>query len=418
MSESTVFKTGSSVAIDKCQVCGSQNLKLILFLGYLPPVNEFKTVGSKIEEQPSYPANVVMCQDCKLMQLGCIVDAKILFPSSYPYTSSTTKILRDNFAELYSEMSKLFQLKKDDLVIDVGSNDGNLLTNFKDNHKVLGITPEEIGKLAIEKGIPTIIDYFTSDVVDKVIKEYGHARVVTATNVFAHIEHINNVVQNVKKLLTDDGIFACEVTYVKSTLEKLQYDTVYHEHLLYYSLYSLKSLLDRHGLEVIYAKQIPTHGGSLRIYASHKGKYPVNSNVEQVLESEKEIALNPERLDKFKEEVMLSKLELYKLIEEIKKKGQKIIGISAPSRASTLINYVGLDEDIISYIVETPGSHKIGKYIPGTLIPVVNEEIMYKEQPEYALLFSWHIADELIPKIKAKGYNGKFIVPLPVPKII
>jgi hypothetical protein len=176
--------------------------------------------------------------------------------------------------------------------------------------------------------------------------------------------------------------------------------------------------LDRHGLEVIYAKQIPTHGGSLRIYASRKGKYPVNSNVEQVLESEKEIALNPERLDKFKEEVMLSKLELYKLIEEIKKKGQKIIGISAPSRASTLINYVGLDEDIISYIVETPGSHKIGKYIPGTLIPVVNEEIMYKEQPEYALLFSWHIADELIPKIKAKGYNGKFIVPLPVPKII
>src|SRR3990167_7230361 len=167
------FNTGSSVVVEQCQVCDNPQLEPVLFLGYLPPVNTMHPIGQKPHEQPSYPAQLLYCTRCHLVQLGLIVDPKILFPPEYPYTSSTTKILRDNFAELYQECRTIAKLGKDDLIVDIGSNDGNLLSNFKDSHRVLGITPEEIGKIAIERGIPTVISYFKKDIVEKVKKEYG-----------------------------------------------------------------------------------------------------------------------------------------------------------------------------------------------------------------------------------------------------
>src|SRR3989344_720575 len=189
------FQTGSSIVVEQCQICEYQKLEQILFLGYLPPVNAVHAIGKKAKEQPGYPAELLYCARCHLVQLGLIVDPKILFPPEYPYTSSTTKILRENFAELYNECKTIVDLNKEDLIIDIGSNDGNLLSNFKDNHKVLGITPEEIGRIAIERGIPTIIDYFQKDVFEKIKKEYGKAKIITATNVFAHIENINEIVE-------------------------------------------------------------------------------------------------------------------------------------------------------------------------------------------------------------------------------
>jgi hypothetical protein len=412
------FKTGSSIVVEKCQVCDNPDLEPILFLGYLPPVNKMHDIGERPHEQSSYPAQMLHCSRCHLVQLGLIVDPKILFPSSYPYTSSTTKILRDNFAEMYRECMTLVNLKKDDLVIDIGSNDGNLLNNFKDNHRVLGITPEEIGKIAIERGIPTIIDYFTMDMALKVRSEHGMAKVITATNVFAHIENINEIVESILELLAEDGVFISESHYLLSLIETLQYDTIYHEHLRYYSLHSLKFLLEMHGLEILHAKKIPTHGGSIRVYAARKGKYPVKNTVAALLQEEKNTILNVKSLLEFKKKVVISKLELHALLLDIKRKGHRIYGIGAPSRASTLINYVGIDDGIVDYVLEIKGSHKIGKYIPGTLIPVVEESRLFEDQPEYALLFSWHIADELAPKLREKGFEGKFIVPLPSPHIL
>ena len=249
----SAFQTGSSVVVEKCQVCDNPELEPILFLGYLPPVNKMHPVGQKPHEQMSYPAQLLYCPKCHLVQLGLIVDPKILFPPEYPYTSSTTKILIDNFAELYKECKTIAKLDKDDLVVDIGSNDGNLLSNFKDNHKVLGITPEEIGKIAIEKGIPTILDYFKKEVVEKIKKEYGKAKIITATNVFAHIENVNEIVELILDLLVEDGVFISESHYLLSLIETLQYDTIYHEHLRYYSLHSIKYLLEKHGLEIIMA---------------------------------------------------------------------------------------------------------------------------------------------------------------------
>ena len=414
----TTFDTGSSTVVELCQVCSSPHLEPILFLGYLPPVNKMNPVGEKPHEQPSYPAQLLYCTDCHLVQLGLVVDAKILFPPEYPYTSSTTKILRDNFAELYQECSKVLDLNESDLVVDIGSNDGNLLNNFKDKHKVLGVTPEEIGNIAIERGIPTIIDYFKSNVVSDILEKHGKAKIVTATNVFAHIENVNDVLDNIIKLLSSDGVFISESHYLLPLIETLQYDTIYHEHLRYYSLHSLRYLMEKHGLEIFRAKRIPTHGGSIRVYAASKGTYPLDSSVEQLLEGEKDIVIGKENLEEFGRKTVLSKLKLHALLKDIRSADKRIYGISAPSRASTLINYTAIDDGIIDCVLEIDGSHKIGKYMPGTLIPVEEESKLYADQPEYALIFSWHIADELIPKITKKGFKGKFIVPLPEPKIV
>lgn len=412
------FKTGTSVVVTHCQICDNDKLEPILFLGYLPPVNTMRQVGEKPKEENSYPAQLLYCPRCHLTQLGLIVDPRILFPPEYPYTSSTTKILRENFAELYQECKTLVDLKPTDLIVDIGSNDGNLLSNFKDNHNVCGVTPEEIGKIAIERGIPTIIDYFSHKVVEKILSEKGKAKVITATNVFAHIEDINEIVKCILSLLSEDGVFISESHYLLPLIETLQYDTIYHEHLRYYSLHSLQYLLKMHGLEIFQAKRIPTHGGSIRVYAARAGKYPVKATVHKILEEENPVVLSKESLLKFKEKVVISKLELNSLLRDIKKRKEKIYGISAPSRASTLINYVGIDDGILDCVVEIKGSHKIGKYMPGTLIPVLEESELYRNQPDYALLLSWHIADELIPKLKEKGFKGKFIIPLPIPKVI
>lgn len=414
----SAFRTGTSVVVERCQVCDFSGLEPILFLGYLPPVNTMRIIGERPHEQSSYPAQLLYCPQCHLVQLGLIVDAAVLFPPSYPYTSSTTRILRENFAELYAECLTVVPLSTDDLIVDIGSNDGNLLSNFSQNHKVLGVTPEEIGKIAVERGIPTIMDYFTGGTVKKILSEHGKAQVVTATNVFAHIENINEIVENILQLLQDNGVFISESHYLLPLIETLQYDTIYHEHLRYYSLHSLQYLLGRHGLEIIHAKRIPTHGGSIRVYAARRGTYPVRASVAQLLNEESPVVLDRENLLKFRDDVILSKLQLMAMINEIKKQGERIYGISAPSRASTLINYVGIDDGILDCVVEIKGSHKIGKYIPGTLIPVEEESILFEKQPGYALLLSWHIADELIPKLREKGFKGKFIVPLPAPKTI
>lgn len=412
------FGTGSSVVVEACQICNSRNLKSVLFLGYLPPVNTMPEIGTSPCEQPSYPAQWLYCPRCHLVQLGLIVDPKILFPPEYPYTSSTTKVLRENFSKLFDESKKLLNLKSSDLVVDIGSNDGNLLSNFKNTCRVLGVTPEEIGKLAREKGIDTIIDFFTSDVVKKIIKDKGRAKVITATNVFAHMENIHQVLSNIKKLLKTNGVFISESHYLYSLIKTLQYDTIYHEHMRYYSLASLKFLLEMHGLEVFHAKKIPSHGGSIRVYAARQGQWPIQKSVRQMLAMEKSTVTSLKSFGNFRRRVILSKLALHSLLYRIKASGKRIYGIGAPSRGSTLVKYVGLDDGILDCVVEIKGSQKIGKYVPGTVIPVLDESKLYKDQPEYAMLLSWHIADELAPKLKQKGFRGKFIVPLPAPRII
>jgi hypothetical protein len=411
--------TGASVAVECCQICGHAPLSAVLSLGYMPPVNQMVPIGTVAHQQPWFPTNLLHCTSCDLVQLGLAVDPVIIFPPEYPYTSGTTRLLRDNFADLHREAAAMLGLGNDDLVVDIGSNDGTLLSNFKaGGHRVLGIEPTDVGDIANSRGIPTIKRYFGVEAAREVTREHGPARVVTAANCFAHIEDVHAIVDGIVEMLGLDGVFISESHYLIGLLDTLQYDTIYHEHLRYYSVASLKHLLEMHDLEMFHARPIPSHGGSIRVYAARRGAYTVQDSVRRMLAAEPRGDALAKRLAAFRHDVMMSKLRLMAMLGELKGNGARIAGISAPSRASTLVNYVGLDEAIIDYVCEVPGSLKIGKYMPGTEIPVVDETRLFADQPDAAVIFSWHIADELAPKLKSKGFRGKLITPLPTPRFL
>ena len=418
MTTQATLKTGASRVVERCQACDAPRLDPVLFLGYLPPVNVMATIGEPLREQAAYPAQLLRCAACRLVQLGLIVDPELIFPPDYAYTSGTTRILRENFAELARECRAFIGLQPGDLVVDIGANDGTLLSNFMDAQRVLGIEPTGAGRLAVERGIPILPAFFTTEAAQEVRVAQGPAKLVTATNVFAHIENVHEVIEGVLTLLDPLGVFVSESHYLLSLVETLQYDTIYHEHLRYYSLESLQMLFKAHGLEVLHAVRIPTHGGSIRVYAARAGSAPAQESVAALLEQERRGGLGDEALRAFRDRVALSKLELLALLRDIRSRGQRVYGIGAPSRASTLINYVGLDDGTLECVLEISGSRKIGKYMPGTVIPVLEESRLWAEPPDYALLLSWHLADELIPKLRQRGFRGDFIVPLPVPRIV
>ena len=411
--------TGGSVPVECCQICGSNRLDAVMSLGYMPPVNQMVPIGQVPRQQPWFPTDLLHCRNCDLVQLGLAVDPVIIFPPEYPYTSGTTKLLRENFADLQRESTAMLGLTEKDLVVDIGSNDGTLISNFqKAGNRILGIEPTDVGDIANSSGIPTIKRYFGVEVAREVLASHGPAKLVTAANCFAHIEDVHAIVDGIVEMLGPDGVFISESHYLMGLIDTLQYDTVYHEHLRYYSVASLKHLLEMHDLEVFHARPIPSHGGSIRVYAGRKGAHAVRDSVGKMLAAEPRGEAMAKRLAQFKHDVLLSKLRLLSILRDLKEKNARVVGISAPSRASTLFNYVGLDDGIIDYVCEIPGSLKIGKCMPGTAIPVVDERRLFEDQPDCAVIFSWHIADELAPKLRAKGFKGQLITPLPVPRFL
>lgn len=391
-----------------------------MFLAFLPSVNVMRPLNEPQDKEQWFPAEMLRCPTCTLVQLGYTADPALVFPPEYPYTSGTTRILRENFAVLYKNVQAMMNLTPESFVIDIGSNDGTLLKNFKEGgHKVLGIEPSLTAKLAEEAGVPSLMTFFGTEATDTVLKSHGKADVITAANVFAHILEPNSVVENIVRLLKDDGIFVSESHYLLDLIKTLQYDTIYHEHLRYYSLQSVKFLLEKHGFNVFKVERIPTHGGGIRVYAQRGSRFAADGSVDALLKEEDAAGLTSTAWIKpFADGVLKSKLELYRLLVDIKAQGKQVYAISAPSRASTLVNYVGLDDGLIPYVMEIKGSKKIGKYMPGRNIPVLDETKLYEDQPPYALLLSWHIASELVVNLKKRGYKGDFIVPLPVPRII
>lgn len=398
-----------------CQVCRKRSIDHIMSLGYMPPVNDYHLVEEEPKEQIWMPTDLYYCSECELVQLGYEAPPTVVFPPSYPYTSGTTKILRDNFSDLARECYEM-RIVSDarDAVVDIGSNDGTLLKNFMQRgHRVLGIEPTDVADAANKFGIRTIKEYFGPKAVKTVMDHFGSAKLITCANCFAHMPGIHAVMNGVLAMMASDGVFVTESTYLIDTLDKLQYDTVYHEHLRYYSLRSLKYLLEQHGLEVFHVKRIPSHGGSIRVYAALKDKRPVDASVKATISKEPTRDAMKSRLGQFSRDVEAERRYLMSFIYELQQAGgSRIVGIGAPSRASTVINYCGFDRTMIDYVCEVDGSMKIGNCMPGTSIPVVNERYLYSDQPEFALIFSWHIADEIVPKLKERGFRGGFISPI------
>ena len=401
----------------KCQICGSIDLQVILKYGHQCPVHGHRTKDQLNEEEVFYPLNLCFCNNCFLVQIDYIIDPQKVFYPEYPYMTSMTNMLVNNFRELANYCYDKF-LDSQDLVVDIGSNDGSLLKFFQEKGiKVLGIEATNIANIANERGINTWQEFFNSETVSKIIREYGKAKLVTAANVFAHIPNPIILTKIIKELLADDGVFISESQYFLDTIQKNQIDEIYDEHLRYYSLKPYIKLMELAGMSVINAERISSAGGSIRIFAK-PGKHEASANVARIIKEEEKFGLyDLEKLKKFGNEAIIVKHELMELILNCKKEG-RIVGIGGAARSNTLLGFAGINNSLIDYIAEKPGSPKIGLYTPHTHIPIVYEERLFIEQPEFGLVLSWHIGDDLMNILRGKGYKGKFVMPLPKPHIV
>jgi len=403
----------------ECYICKKNDLTEILDLGNHPPPlillseNELKT-----KSEPLFPLKLFLCEVCGLVQLDDAVDPELLF-RDYSYTSSASVSFKNHLHSFAKKIVEKYGLTKDDLVIDIASNDGTLLQGFLSHDvKVLGIEPSNVAKLAEEKGVTTVNDFFDEKIANEILQKYGKAKIITATNVFAHIHKLDSLMNGIKVLLDDDGSFISENHYLKDLIEKLEYDTIYHEHLRYYGLSQLVTLFEKYDMEVYHVERIPTHGGSIRVFACQKNTHEITSSVASLLMEEKEMKLTSKQtLLDFAGKVHENKSELLHILKKLQSEGKKVVGISAPARSCTVLNFCNIDSSLLNCITES-SSLKIGKFTPGTHIPIKSDSFLNDEQPDYALLLSWHLKDSIVPKLRQNGFKGKFIIPLPSPKII
>ena len=402
-----------------CQVCGGSKLLPVLRMGHHPVLQEYLTKEKLGEHEVTYPLALVFCATCTLVQLDYIIDPELVFMPHYPYRTGLTNMLVRNFAELAETTHKAGYWKKGELVVDIGSNDGTLLQQFKNlGARVLGVEPTDVAKIAKKNGIPTLQHYFNKDTVKEIKKKFGAPKVLTATNVFAHINKVEELVTNIKALMGKDTVFISESQYLRDMVEKLEFDTIYNEHLRYYTARSLAYLFSLHGMSLVDAERIGAAGGSIRAYAK-VGKHPMSKGAKELLAEEKKLGLHDlKTLHGFAEAAIAAKHELLTLLIACKKEGARIVGITSAGRSNILLGFSKIDSTLIDYNGEKKGSPKIGMYTPGTHIVVVDEAKILKEQPEYAVVLSWHIGDELMKTLRARGYKGKFIVPLPKAKIV
>lgn len=403
------------MTIMKCRICSNKALRKFLSLGQTQLANSFLKKEELDKEERKFPLEVFYCDGCKLVQLGYVVQPELMF-KNYLYVSSTTNTFRQHFSKMAEDISMEHHFNEKSLAVDIGSNDGILLKGFqKFNVQVIGVEPAtNVAKIAKQNGVDTINDFFNENVVKKIISKKGNADVVTATNVFAHIDDIGNTIENVKLLLKDDGIFVIEVQYLADMIKKMTFDNIYHEHLSYFSLTALAYFFSKHGMKVFDAQRNESHGGSLRVFIAKNPAIKVKDSVKKILEYENKLGINDfELYKKFANEVYEVKKELVSFIKNIKKDETLIAGYGAPAKSNTLLNFCGIGNEYISYIVED-NPLKVGLYTPGTHIPVVSSKMLDEKKPDYILVLAWNFAQEILAKTKKYSEQGvKFIIPLP-----
>lgn len=407
----------------ECQVCGSSTACPVIDLGLTPLVNTLPPIDSDPPIDCVYDLALVQCQSCTLVQLRFAPDMEAVFPESYPYLSGLTTPLVRNFENQALEVVEFLKEKFGDQqlkVLDIGSNDGSLLQCYSNQGcKVYGIEPTQAADVANSNGIKTLKDYFDESSVSKAVKEFGEVSLVTATNVFAHIPNPLQILKDISEILRENGLFVSENHYFPDLLNQLQIDTIYHEHLRYYTVVSIEELLNRGGFDLIKIQKITSHGGSIRVWAARKGVSPTDSSVDEFKQNEAVLGINDGRfISTFDNSVKDWRNDLRSLVTSLQKEGATIGGIGAPSRAVTLISYVGLNHNDLIAIGEKTGSKKIGKRIPTTRIPIIDEAELLKMRPSHLLLLSWHMSDDLIANLRSKGFEGHFILPLPKPMVI
>jgi hypothetical protein len=366
--------------------------------------------------EKTYPLRLMHCPESGLAQLDYVVDGSEIYYPDYPYRSGISRPLEVYQRAFADGIVKRFAISTEALCVDIGSNDGTLLTGFKRHGcRALGVEPTNIARIAqSENDIETIQQFFTEALARDIVRDYGRARVITMTNVFAHMASLGDVMRGLVQLLDSDGVFVTESHYLLDVLEKNQFDTIYHEHIRTYSLKSLLRLFSDYGMEVFDVERAERYGGNIRAYVARKGLHPVSAAVGELRALEDRVGLHTREVwNQFRGRVLDNRDRFMEFVHQARRQGRRLIGNSCPGRASTLLNFYGVTPDLMPYIGELPTSLKLGLYLPGKHIPVVKNTRIVEEQPDYLVLLSWHYMEPIVQRVRSEGVKSQLVMPLP-----
>jgi dTDP-4-dehydrorhamnose reductase/SAM-dependent methyltransferase len=412
----TNYKGDKSIAKPHCacRVCGGTNLTKYLDLGLMPLANNLEFTAQRAKNKERFPLQVLFCEYCSLSQLSVVIDPEKMF-SYYTYRSSVNGGYIKHCRKMAKELKERFSLNEESFMIDIAGNDGTLLNQFRDEVglKVLNIDPAtNLVAIAESLGIESVADFWGEKVSRSVLESHGKADLITATNVFAHVDNVRDFIKSAKILLKADGVLVLEFPYLVDFIENYEFDTIYFEHLSYFSIIPLRKLCNDSDLKIISVEKQNIHGGTVRVTISHSdSSHKVEDSVSKFIENEFKLGYNT--IGKYKDwAIVVSGIidDFSTRLLILKKQGYKIAGFAASAKGNTLLNSASVNTDIVKYIAdETP--EKIGKYSPGTGIPIVNKQQLIKDPPDYVIILSWNFKDEIIEKLN-KIYNGKYIVPI------
>jgi SAM-dependent methyltransferase len=408
------------VAAPACRSCGARLEHVFADLGSSPLANSYLRAEDLARPEPFYPLTVYVCAGCFLVQLPESASPEDIF-GEYAYFSSTSDSWLRHAQAYVESVSARLGLDGESRVVEIASNDGYLLQYFVERGvAVLGVEPAaNVAAAAVERGIPTRVAFFGSETAAKLRDEGSAADLVLGNNVLAHVPDLNDFVAGVRILLEPEGTATFEFPHLLRLIEQTEFDTIYHEHFSYLSLLGVRPVFTRHGLDVVDVEELPTHGGSLRVYVRHQGAEQPGERVVELLAREREAGLDRlERYAEFEQQVRAVKRDLLELLIGLRRDGAHVAGYGAAAKGNTLLNYCGIRADLLDYVVDR-SPHKQGLFLPGTRLPIHRPERIAETKPDYVLILPWNLRDEIVTQMAhVRDWGGRFVVPIPTPAVL